>query len=264
LPIDVQPTQGAGVQLSAQQRQRFRRDGVLVLPQLAPPAEVAEIRAILEALLAGEAMRQAGHVLDFAAPDYDPHHQRMPQLLCPSEYATALRATRFRAQAHDLARQLLGAAAIFSFDHAMMKPAHDGAATPWHQDIVFHNPADRHRNLTFWMALQDVDAHSGCLRFIPRSHRRRLEPHRPIGGDPRTHGREAPAISGAGAVSAPLPAGGLTIHDSRTVHGAWPNRSARPRWSYAVIFRLPRGDWLHGWRFGPLLRDPLAGFIPAA
>jgi hypothetical protein len=249
--------------LTENQRRAFRRNGFLALPHFARAKEVAEIRAILETLFARQAGLEQGHLIDFAAPSFDPAQPRMPQLLYPLDHAPALRATALHDRVHALAREMLGADAIFAFDHAIIKPAHDGSETPWHQDIAFHDPWDRHLNLTFWMPLQDVGLENSCLHFLPGSHRGRLEPHRPINGDPRIHGLEAPAVSGKGAVAVPLPAGGLSIHESRTLHYAGPNRSTVPRWSYALAFKRRRRDWLHRWRFGPWLRDPLAGLLPA-
>lgn len=249
--------------IAERQRRAFRRDGFLALPEFASPAEVAELRAILGRLFSRRAGLAEGHLIDFVAPEIDFDRPHMLQLRYPCDHATELETLAVRARAHEMARQILGADAIFAFDHAIIKPPHDGSPTPWHQDIAFHDAWDRHLNLTFWIPLQDVGRDNGCLHYLPGSHRGRLEPHRPIGGDARIHGLEVPRLSSQGAVAVLLPAGGLSIHESRTLHYAGPNRSAAPRWSYALAFKRRRRDWLHRWRFGPLLRDPLAGLIRA-
>ena len=247
--------------LSIVQKRSFRRNGFLVLPDFSPPAEVMVIRQVLEGLFSRQIGRSEGDLLDFAAVEFDPARPVMPQLLRPVRYAAELAETAFRTRAQLVARHLLGPDAAFQFDHAIVKPPRDGCATPWHQDIAFHPPEDRHRNLTIWMALQDVDERNGCLRYLPGSHRGRLYSHRPIGGDARLHGLEAIDVTAADPVAAPLPAGGVVVHDSRTLHGAGPNLSEAPRWSYAAVFRRPGRGRLHGWRYGPLLSDPLASFL---
>jgi hypothetical protein len=249
--------------IAAGQHRAFRRDGFVAVPEFATPAEVAELRMILGGLFSRRAGLEEGHLIDFVTPEIDFDRPRMLQLRYPCDHAPELKTLAVRARAHDIARQILGAGAIFAFDHAIMKPPQDGSPTPWHQDIAFHDAWDRHLNLTFWIPLQDVGVENGCLHYVPGSHRGRLELHHRIGGDARIHAREVAGVAAEDAVPVPLPAGGLSIHESRTLHYAGPNRSAGPRWSYALAFKRRRRDWLHGWRFGPLLRDPLAGLIRA-
>ena len=94
--------------LTENQRRAFRRNGFLALPHFARAKEVAEIRAILETLFARQAGLEQGHLIDFAAPSFDPAQPRMPQLLYPLDHAPALRATALHDRVHALAREMLG------------------------------------------------------------------------------------------------------------------------------------------------------------
>ncbi len=71
-------------------------------------------------------------------------------------------------------------------------------------------------------------------------------PHRSIGGDTRVHGLEiVDAVDETRAVACPLPPGGATFHDSRTMHFTGANRSTVPRRAYILGFgapTTPRGD----------------------
>jgi ectoine hydroxylase-related dioxygenase (phytanoyl-CoA dioxygenase family) len=114
-----------------------------------------------------------------------------------------------------------------------------GAATPWHQDEAFQDPANEYHELSFWLALQPTDRSNSCMEFIPQSHHRPVLPHWFPGDDPRVHALEC--VSGfdpAEAVPCALPAGGCTIHTQRTLHYAGPNASANPRLAYVLIFDL--------------------------
>jgi hypothetical protein len=224
-------------QLSAAQVAFFQTEGYLALPRLATAAEVAAVRLICERLFGLRAGWADGNYLDFAGPD--DAHPRLPQILMPSLYEPALRTSRLRAATLALARQLLGPAAEFNFDHVITKPAGGGVPTPWHQDKAFYTRKTTHRTITFWIALQPVTRASGCLRFIPRSHRGPLLEHRHIADDPRIHGLEAIGVDEATAVPCELESGGATIHHHMTLHGADCNVTASERWAYAIGVGTP-------------------------
>src|SRR5581483_3137596 len=71
--------------------------------------------------------------------------------------------------------------------------------------------------------------------------RREVLPHHPIGHDPRISGLEVdnPDELAMYSVACPLPAGGATIHHSRTLHFTAPNHSNAPRRAYILIFGTP-------------------------
>ncbi|WP_165982154.1 phytanoyl-CoA dioxygenase family protein [Dankookia rubra] len=241
----------------------FRRGGFVGLEKFATPAEVAASRMILGGLFSRRAALAEGHLTDFAAPAIDFDRPWMLQLRYPCDRASELETLAIRARAHATARRILGADAIFAFDHAVIKPPHDGSPTPWHQDIAFHDAWDRHLNLTFWIPLQDVGPVNDCLHFIAGNHRGQLEAHQPIGGNRRVRGLGVPRPSSEGAIAVPRPAGGVSIHERRMLRYAGPKRSAAPRRSHALAFKRRRRDWLERQRFGPMLRAPLAGLIRA-
>jgi len=210
----------------------FHAEGYLALPPIMSEAEVAALRIVYEQLFARRAGWTDGNYLDFAGTDDS--RPRLPQILMPSLYESALRTSLLHARCLAMAQQLLGPAAEFHFDHAMTKPAGGGPPTPWHQDKAFYGRETTHRTITFWVALQPVTAEGGCLRFIPKSHLGPLLEHRHIGGDRRIHGLEAIGVDEAQAVYCPLDAGGATIHHHMTLHGAGANVVGGERWAYAM------------------------------
>jgi ectoine hydroxylase-related dioxygenase (phytanoyl-CoA dioxygenase family) len=110
--------------------------------------------------------------------------------------------------------------------------------------------------------LQAVDQSNGCMCFIPGSHRGAVLPHRSLNGDAQIHALECYSGFDRGdAIYCPLPAGGCTIHTSRTLHASGPNRSNSPRFAYVLVFHGPATSpnhrferpWLLG-RASPQLR----------
>jgi ectoine hydroxylase-related dioxygenase (phytanoyl-CoA dioxygenase family) len=144
----------------------------------------------------------------------------------------------FKRNAKAIAEQLLGGECTAG-EHAILKPPRYGAATPWHQDEAYWNPDLEYSSLSVWMPLQDATVDSGCMQFVPRSHRQGILPHHPIGHDPRVHGLEVDSFDADSVVPCPIPAGGVTIHQCRTLHYAGPNLSDEPRRAYIQVFGLP-------------------------
>ena len=115
-----------------------------------------------------------------------------------------------------------------------------GAPTPWHQDEAYWDPNLDYHSLSVWMPLQEATLENGCMVFLPGSHKREITPHQSIGGDTRVHGLEMlDAVDEAKAVACPLPAGGATFHDARTMHFTGANRSQVPRRAYIIGFGRP-------------------------
>ncbi len=226
------------VQLTPAQIDFFHHEGYLVLLPITTPDELARLRKIYDRLFAERAGRADGNQFDLAGADGDDEVAALPQILGPARYAPELNDFLFKINGRAIANQLLGAPSEGG-DHAILKPARYGAATPWHQDEAYWSPDLDYSSLSIWMPLQEATVESGCMQFVPGSHRSEVRPHRPIHNDPRIHGLEAEQVDAAEIVACPIPAGAVTIHHCRTLHYAGPNRSDEPRRAYIQVKGLP-------------------------
>jgi ectoine hydroxylase-related dioxygenase (phytanoyl-CoA dioxygenase family) len=200
------------------------------------------LREAYDRIFQTRAGREEGNQFDLAGSDEEGQQAALPQILGPEKYAPELWDTLARANALQICRQLLGEDMQAQGSHAIFKPAHHGAVTPWHQDEAYWNPDMEYRSMSVWLPLQDVDAQNGCMQFIPGSHKWEVIQHQPINNDPRIHGLElTPAVRhlAANPVICPLMAGGATFHPSRTLHYAAANASARPRRALIMSFGAP-------------------------
>jgi hypothetical protein len=227
--------------LSPEQVVRFRKDGFLVLDAIAPPEEVEQLREIFGRLFTEGTGWKKGAQFDLAGPDDGQRPAALPQILNPVEFAPELRETRFRANALAIARQLLGAETGPWFEHAILKPAQFGAATPWHQDEAHRDdPGTDYEQLSIWMPLQEATPVNGCMRYMTGSHLGPVLEHRSPNNDPRITALECIGdFDPTQAVECPLPPGGAAIHHCRTLHSAGPNQSELPRCAYILAFRGP-------------------------
>jgi hypothetical protein len=228
------------IMLSPTQIASFHEQGFLTLPQVSPPAEIVALRGIFERLFAQRAGRKEGAQFDMVTHDEDDAAPKLTQIIKPANFAPELLATRFRSNGLSIARQLLGPNVIQVSEHAILKPAHYGAATPWHQDEAFREAEFEYEQLSIWMPLQEATLENGCMHYIPRTNHVGVLDHRSPGDDPRVHALECSGhFDPAAAVACPLPGGGAAIHHGRTLHYAGPNQTSIPRYAYVLMFEVP-------------------------
>jgi ectoine hydroxylase-related dioxygenase (phytanoyl-CoA dioxygenase family) len=224
------------VQLTADQVRFFVDNGYLSLDAIATKEEILEIRAIIEKLFEerrGEREGAYGELIE-AQP---PKEANSPQILNPVNYAPKLHKTQCFQNALSIAKQLLGNDARFFLDVSILKRARVGAGTPWHQDAAFRDPRFEYKEVAIWVPLQEVNVESGCLHFIPGSHKNSVMAHRPVNNDPASQALECVEhFNPAAEVACPLPAGGCTLHHPETLHSAGPNVSNSPRLAYIMTF----------------------------
>ncbi len=121
-----------------------------------------------------------------------------------------------------------------------IKDAGDRAFVSWHQDSGTYG-LDGDELVTAWIAIDDVDAANGAMRFLPGSHRAGPRAWRAT-ADPANMlslGETIDGVDEAAAVDVELPAGAMSLHQIHLLHSSPPNRSPRPRIGYAVRYMAP-------------------------
>jgi hypothetical protein len=226
--------------LSEEQIAEFRRVGFLVLDAARiSQSDIEWCRNILMSLFDKGAGRREGRNFDISARA-GANEGITPQLFRPSLYATELSGWPFRNVGLTIARQLLGPSATLAADNAVLKPSRVGGVTPWHQDEAHNDTQSYQEQITIWIAMFDTTIANGAMAFIPNSHLHGVLLHRLNGGS-----KQANSIECCGdfdpndAKACPIPAGGMTIHHGRTVHGAGPNKSDGPRLGYILNYKNP-------------------------
>jgi hypothetical protein len=228
--------------LNQAQIDRFWQDGFLNIGPISSVDEIDWLGKITERLFKEKTGRESGQLCDLMGADEDEAQPlRLPQLANPSELIPALRDSLFRKNALAVAQQLLGEEAQFWFELAICKPAHHGAATPWHQDAASRQEHGiDYDQVAFWMPLQEATAENGCMQYIPGSHRGPVLDHRSPNNDPRFSGHECVGpFDSARAIACKLNAGEAVIHHNRTLHHAGPNLTSTARLAYILAFRGP-------------------------
>ena len=153
---------------TAVDRDRFERDGYVVLEQALTRSEVDALDDELVRLVRGELGPVAGSAV---GPDATAA-QALAATLCvhfphklSALYATAMRHPRILAALVELLSPDVKCMQSMAFVKSEGKP---GQA--WHQDEQFIPTRDRSLTAA-WIALDDATVHNGCLWALPGSHR---------------------------------------------------------------------------------------------
>ncbi len=218
--------------LSQAQREAYFRDGAILVEGLIAPDQVARLHALAEDFVErSRAVAVSDDVFD-VAPGHGPDSPRLRRLKQPDEqdprfweFATGVIA--------DLAADLVGPDVAYHHTKLNFKWAGQTAdenAVGWHQDIQFY-PHTNYSPLTIGLYLSDVGPEDGPVAYIPGSQDGPL--YDLFGPD----GQWTGALRADDVAALPLdtartltaPAGALTVHNCRTVHGSPPARAAEGR-----------------------------------
>ena len=215
--------------LTSQQIEAYRRDGYLVIPRLIEGEQLAELRAVTDRIVAEARGVSANDDLY----DLEPSHSAALPRVRRLKPAIFKRYDFFRALTRDakitsILTGLLGPNIRLYGGKLNMKSAGYGSPVEWHQDWAFY-PHTNDDVLATGIYLDDCDMDNGPLLVIPGSHRGPTYDHH---ADGRFCGAMDPAhcdIDFSKAVPLMGPAGSMTIHHARLVHGSALNRSNRQR-----------------------------------
>lgn len=232
-PSSLAPTH----RLTADQIAFYHEHGYLSVDEIMPSAEVAHIRGIYDHIFDPTHPHSSAGRQDLGATGDDSAPAALPQILQPAKFAPELLATQLVANIRGMMQQLLGPATAMVGDHAINKPPHNAAATPWHQDEAYWDPTVNYSSVSAWVPLQPVTITNGCMHFVPDSHQLEVISHQHIGNNPLTPGLEVVpgSYDFSAAVACELSAGGATFHSGRTLHYTPPNNSADFRRAYIAM-----------------------------
>ncbi len=206
----------------------FARDGFVHLKGVLAPDEVAVYR---EAVDKAVARRKRNDPRELA--EKTPYEQSFIQCQYLWEDCPDVRPLTFHPKVVGAAAALIGAEAMRVWhDQALYKEA-GGRETDAHQDHPYWPIAER-KALTAWVPLVEVDHATGCMGYVPGSHRGKAE-YVNIFSEPGS-GAALLAKQTAAPVFAPARPGDVLFHHGLTVHLAKPNRSDRMRRVYTCIY----------------------------
>ncbi|MEM7405619.1 MAG: phytanoyl-CoA dioxygenase family protein [Pseudomonadota bacterium] len=178
-------------------------------------------------------------------PDHSPQAPRLRRLMMPQDQHPTYTEFALNGPIVDLVEDLVGPNIKFHHGKLNFKWSGGGAEIKWHQDIPFW-PHTGYNIVTIGIALADIDDEMGPMGVVPGSHRGPVYDHYDAEGNWRGFIDEADVenIDIPSTVYLHGPAGSVTIHHCRSVHGSMPNNhptKARPflLFAYSAANCLP-------------------------
>jgi len=217
----------------------YREHGYLLLPSVLDADIVAAMLAEIARLLEG-ARGLATHTDIYDLEDsHRPDRPRVRRIKAPHTHAPFFdRLVREEAVLAPV-RQLIGPAVRLQNSKLNLKSAGYGAAVEWHQDWAFY-PHTNDDVLAVGVFVNDVDEENGPMMVLPGSHRGPVYDHHSDGVFCGAIDVEAAGLDLGRAVKLTGPAGSISLHHARLVHGSDINRSGRDRG--LLLYELCAGD----------------------
>jgi ectoine hydroxylase-related dioxygenase (phytanoyl-CoA dioxygenase family) len=218
----------------------FREQGYLSLDRITTDEEVEWLKGIYDQLFNRRMGEGDGEYFDLAGQRGHDGREVLPQVLGPEKKFPSLRESIYYRNARHVIAQLLGLdeALVTGGGHMILKPPHYGAETPWHQDEAYWPEDLEPLSVSAWLPLDVASVESGCMWFIPGSHREDIHHHEHINHDPTVHGLYTEEVDTSKAVPCPLAPGGATFHHCRTLHYAGPNTTDNYRRAYILVLGI--------------------------
>ena len=135
-----------------------------------------------------------------------------------------------------------------------VKPSTTSTNIGWHQDRQYWGAWEEGSEVfTAWIALSDVTAQAGPMRYVRGSHKWGAHDEGDFKGTDHAAQRSRYRLpDGAEWSETPaiLPPGGISLHHNHTLHASGPNLTDEPRRSFAVHMRTERARPKDGRREG--------------
>lgn len=203
-------------------KSRFERDGYVFPLTAMSPAEAAGYRAQLE----------AAEVRFAAEPELRKCLRRYPNLVLPFvDEITRLPAIT------DAVAEILGKDLLVLDPPFFLKEANSPHYVSWHQDLHYWG-LDGDEEVTAWVALSPATVASGCMQFVPGSHKQ-IVVHVDTHADTNllTRGQEvAVDVDESEAVDVVLEPGQFSLHHGRVFHASHPNGTNDRRIGLAIRY----------------------------
>ena len=214
--------------LSADQIAYYEEHGYVVLERHLPEDILTSIRAEI-ARFEDEArsMTASNDRLDLE-DTHTPDDPRLRRIKLPHRISDLFRELMYSDHILAPARDLIGPDLRLHTSKLNMKSAGYGAAVEWHQDYAFY-PHTNDDILAIGVIIDDMASENGPLMVYPGSHKGPVFDHHVDGVFAGAFLPEAVGLNPKDAVELKGPAGSISIHHGRIVHGSALNTSDRSR-----------------------------------
>ncbi len=214
----------------------YREEGYLVVPNVLDAEEVGHLATAVDEFV-DRSRAVSAHTEMFDLEDtHSPEHPRLRRIKTPHLFDHRFASMVADRRIVDILRPLIGPDIRFDNAKLNFKAAGGGAPVGWHQDWAFY-PHTNDDLCAVGIMIDPMDAENGPVLVVPGSHKGPVWDHH---ADGRFCGAITdPAAATLYANARPLtgPAGSVSVHHVRAIHGSAPNLTARSRRFLLLQFR---------------------------
>ncbi len=211
-------------------REGYFEEGGVLVPSLVSSEWLQRCRAAVARLLEESRSKTQSDAVFDLEPGHSAETPRLRRISSPCDQDAVFWQLLVEGPLGDLACDLLGPDVKYYQSKLNFKSPRGGTEVEWHQDAPFF-PHSNHAVLTMGVYLEDCDLAQGPLEILPGSNQGEIYDHYDpkgawrgqIGPDDSQGLKTQESRVFAG------PAGSVTVHNYRTVHGSKPNNSDRAR-----------------------------------
>ncbi|MDA8911406.1 phytanoyl-CoA dioxygenase family protein [Pseudomonadales bacterium] len=216
--------------LTRDQSARYHKKGYCAAEGLVDSTWLARLNAVTHDFIEESRGVTASNARFDLEPDHTAAAPRLRRLNAPVDQHETYWEFASTGPFADIAEDLLGPNVKFHHSKLNFKWSGGGESVKWHQDIQFW-PHTNYDVLTIGVYLSDVTQDMAPIGIIPGSHDHDLFDLYDAQGRWTGHiqDEDLPALDVDRAEYLMGPAGTITVHNCRAVHGSPPNHSASPR-----------------------------------
>jgi phytanoyl-CoA hydroxylase len=215
--------------ISERDVQAYRRDGVIVVPDVLGEETLAQVRTVIAELVAGSARTLEHTDVYDLEPGHTAEQPRVRRIKAPHKVHPIFDQIVRSSAVIDILTRLIGPGLRLHGSKLNMKSARYGSPVEWHQDWAFY-PHTNDDVLAIGVLLDDCDLANGPMLVTPGTHTGEVWNHHGEDGhfagliDPDLVRKEIDR-----AVPCMGRAGSMSFHHVRALHGSATNTSDRPR-----------------------------------
>jgi ectoine hydroxylase len=212
--------------LTQAQRESYFEKGYVLAESVIPEALVVRLRGVTNEMVERSRTLTSSDAIFDLEPGHTAERPRLRRLTSPVEHHPLYWKLASDSILADLAADLVGPDVKFHHSKLNFKWAAGGEEVKWHQDITYW-PHTNYSPLTMGVYLYDCGPDQGPLAVLPGTH------EGPLYDQYNAAGQWVGCLADGDASRLPVetveeltgPAGSVTVHNCRVVHGSRPNLS---------------------------------------
>ena len=215
--------------ISEQDVRAYKRDGLIVVPDVLDASTLSQVRSVIAELVADSAKTLAHTDIYDLEPGHTAENPRVRRIKTPHKVHALFNDIVRSPAVLDILKQLIGPNLRLHGSKLNMKSAQYGSPVEWHQDWAFY-PHTNDDVLAIGVLLDDCDLSNGPILVTPGTHTREVWNHHGDDGcfagliDPHSIKTEI-----GRAIACTGRAGSMSFHHVRALHGSAMNTSDRSR-----------------------------------